>query len=249
MRTAQWVDGNTWDYTVRVIPELLGVTQAGIGLMYNSPTWYLSAMFIVMLPLSYLFLRNPNLYLYVLAPIGGLFSLSYLNYCWDEYIPINDSFIICIVRAVCGILFGGVAWIIYEKLCVLPENKRLKVLLTIVELILNAAFFYTWIFNSDTRETLFSSLLLIPFIVAIAFSGKSYISRLFEFRFMKYFNSLSFTIFLNHFAAMYVSSALAPNENYFLQTMLMALITAVFSIVNFIAVKIIKCLWEKIKSW
>ncbi len=249
MRTAQWVDGNTWDYTIRVIPELLGVTQSGIGLMYNSPTWYLSAMFIVMLPLSYLFLKNQNLYLYVLAPIAGLFSLSYLNYNWNEPVPIADSFIICIVRAVCGILHGGIAWIIYEKLCGLAENKGLKVILTIVEAFLNAAFFYTWIFNGYTRETLFSSLLLLPFIVAIAFSGKSYISCLFKFRFMKCFASLSCTIFLNHFAAMYVASALAPDENYFVQLILTELITAIFSTVNFITVKVVKCVWKKIKTW
>lgn len=43
---------------VKMVPELFFVTRAGISITYNVPGWYLSAMFLAMLPLAYLLYRN-----------------------------------------------------------------------------------------------------------------------------------------------------------------------------------------------
>lgn len=58
---------------IKMIPELLAVNNAGVLLEYNSPVWYISAMLLVMLPLSYLLIRNKDLYIYVFSPISALF--------------------------------------------------------------------------------------------------------------------------------------------------------------------------------
>ncbi len=222
-------------------------------IFFNGQVWYISAMLICMLLLCYVLIKNRDFFIYVFSPLFSVLSFGYMFYCHQDGNLLPEHINFCgfclwgIIRAACGLCFGVTTWLIYEKLIVLPENKAIKIAVTITELFLNIIFFYVWFFKGETKETLFSVMLLLPIIVAIAFSGKSYIARIFRFKWMKYFGPLSLTIYLNHNAAVLMATALFADKPYYIGLAAIAVLTVVFGIVNFVAVKIIRKLWEKFK--
>lgn len=70
----------------KIFPELFEVTMSGMNIRYNS-TWYISAMLICMLPLSYIMYRKRSFALYVLSPLAALLTFGYM--CWTN----NYSFL------------------------------------------------------------------------------------------------------------------------------------------------------------
>lgn len=232
------------DIIIKAIPELFAVNNAGVRLEYNSPTWYISAM----LPLSYLMIRNKNFFVYVFSPTAALFTLGYMyQQCDSHFIDRSTwcGFILAsIIRAVCGISFGGIVYIIYEKLIALQDTKENLLLMTVTELLLNIIFFGTWFFSKN-NETLYSAQLLIPVMIAIAFSEKSYITRLFKAKWLRYSGSLSLSIYFNHWAARYIVIKVFGSMSYKESVIYMALFTAALCILNSLTVKLIKFLWDK----
>ena len=61
----------------RVFPEAFLMTNSGVVIEYNTPTWYLSAMYIVMLPLAFLLYKHKDCFLYVLAPLLPCFRWDF----------------------------------------------------------------------------------------------------------------------------------------------------------------------------
>ena len=46
--------------------------------MTNEPTWYISALFIAMLPLAYIMIKNRDFYVHVFAPITAIILFGYM---------------------------------------------------------------------------------------------------------------------------------------------------------------------------
>lgn len=63
---------------ISALPELFAISMSGITLEYNFPVWYISAMFLVMLPLGYLLIKNKDFFLYCFAPLMALFLYGYM---------------------------------------------------------------------------------------------------------------------------------------------------------------------------
>ena len=239
-----------FDLTIRAIPELFGLTQAGVLFSYNAPVWYISAMLFAMLPLGYLLIKNRDFFIYVFSPFAALILFGFMFQKNDAGLFLSHEvrYGIClggIIMAICGICFGAVSWILNEKFSNMMDTKLNKILITVVEIGMEVIFFYTWLFRESTKDTLYPLMLLMPIIIAIIFSRKSYISRMFCCKWMGCLSKISELIFLNHYAAMYVVTALFAERGYWFNVSLMAFFTAVFCLINIIVVNVIKSLWKR----
>ena len=99
--------------------------------------------------------------------------------------------------------------------------------------------------NSLIARNVMSVLLTVPITVAITFSGKSNVSKLFRFRWMRYFSPISFDIFLNHWAARVIVENVFPARSYKFSVMIMALLTILFSMINHLIVKLCNLVVKK----
>lgn len=238
----------------RIFPELFYVTSSGIWLDCNKPTWYISAMLICMLPLAYLLYKNRDFTLNVFAPITAILIYGYIcmSNSWQFFNADLQGFITgSLIKAMCGLCFGICAYTIYNRIKDMGDNKNIRIVLTIIEIVLYLIFFGTWFvlwYFLQKKTSIMSVILLLPIAVAITFSGKSYLSNLFRFKWMRYLAPLSFTIYLNHWAARELVIQLFSEEGYWYCVTMMALITVVFCILNFLIVKLGKSIWNKLKG-
>lgn len=245
-----------FDQIVRVIPELFGVFMAGVDIQYNGSVWYISSMLLVMLPLCYLLIKKKDAYLYIYSPMIALFTFGFIyqdiSSEYSAFIYPHHWYGVClggVIRAVCGVSFGSCAWIIYKKISEITETKRNKCLITLIEIITNIIFFYALLFRHSEKETLFSIMLLLPIMVAIPFTKKSYLALLFRFQWLKYFGSLSFSIYINHGAACMIGYALFSKIGYIQCVLYTMALTIVFCCINFFATKVIEKLIDKFKKY
>lgn len=189
------------DTLIKSVPELFFVIRAGINICYNGPVWYLSAMFLCMLPMAYLLYKNSDFTLHILAPLMAVFTLGWLcmvnNFCFPRNGRMYGPFMGGMYAAASGLCFGICAYNIYIRLYRARLNENMRMLLTVIEVFLYGVFFGTWFLIRD-NQAIMSVILLLPIAIAITFSGKSYIVRLFQFDWMKCFAPLSLTIYLNH---------------------------------------------------
>lgn len=100
----------------QIMPEVFCLNLCGIfNIEVNSAAWYISAMLICMLPLSYLLAKNKNLYFYVIAP-----SLALITYGWmfnqdNPFVGRTKFYGIFtggVILGFCGLSFGAVAYLI-----------------------------------------------------------------------------------------------------------------------------------------
>lgn len=229
------------------IPELLFVTRAGINITYNGAGWYLSAMFLCMLPISYLLYKERDFTLYVLAPLIAVFTLGYFcqtnNYCFPDNGKMYGLFQGGIYRAVCGLCFGICAYNIYICLSRAKLNENMRMLLTITEVFLYGLFFGTWFLIRDNKA-LMSVVLLLPIAIAITFSGKSYLVRLFQFEWMKCFAPISLTVYLNHWIGRVLVQKYFEGNSYGFCVFMMAFFTLCSCLLSTFTIRIGKCIWN-----
>lgn len=233
---------------VKSIPEVFFVTKAGINIIYNGAGWYLSAMFLCMLPMAYLLYKDRDFMLHILAPILAVFTLGYFcqtnNYSLPELSTMYGPVLGSIYRAVCGLCFGLCAYNIYIHLCEKQINKNGRILLTVTEIFLYGIFFGTWFFIRDNKAVM-SVLLLLPIAVAITFSGKSHIVRLFQFEWMKCFAPISLTIYLNHWIGRVLVQKYFMGNTYRFCVFMMAFFTLCSSLLSMFVIRIGKYLWKR----
>ena len=100
----------------RIFPEIFYLQASGIWLDCNKPTWYLSAMFICMLPLAYLLYKKRDFTLYVFAPITSILIYGWIckSNSW-EFISADlyGFFTGSLIKAMCGLSFVICAYKIY----------------------------------------------------------------------------------------------------------------------------------------
>lgn len=236
----------------RIFPESFLVFNSGVFIKYNTQTWYLSAMFICMLPLAYMLYKHKDFTLNVFAPLAALFSLGFMyqnnNFAFFAHDYFQGLIFGGIIRAVCGLCFGIITWSIYNRIVTWKTNKNGKILLTISEIILYLIFFIAWFVFRDIK-TIDSVLFILPIAIAISFSGQSYIGSLFRFKWMRYFSPISLAIYLNHWAPMRTVIDIFPGCSYKMGVALMAAFTAIVCVIYFIIITLGKKLWnKKIKS-
>lgn len=237
---------------ISAIPELFGVTQSGIDIRYNLVLWYISAMLITMLPLVYMLVKNKDFFLYVFSPLAALLGLGFMYRQDISTIKIQLEWYGFIeggnIAALSGLCFGAITYLIYEKFCSIEEKRFNKIVFTATEALIGFVFFWTWLINPFAKDTVFSVLLLLPVLIAIIFSGKSYISDFFKYKCFKYAGTLSFEIYISHIAAVIVPNAFLKEQNSIIRIIAAIVLTTAVAAANFVTVKIIKLIWKKIKQ-
>lgn len=239
---------------INAVPELFFVSESGIFAAYydetmdgwyNSPVWYISAMCLLMLPLAYMLFKNSDFTTHVFAPIVGVFTLGF-SCCLDldHQIPILWT-MSKLFPALMGLCFGICAYNIYIKLKNTVFNTKAKTVLTIVEVLAYAAGFFA--LSTNVEKTIMCSYFLLPFAVAITFSGKSYVGYLFRAKWMKCFAPLSLQIYLNHWVVIGFVTYACKNLSYAAAVAVAAALTALMCVYNVIAVRIFKKIWAKLK--
>lgn len=232
-------------YLAKLFPELFAVTNFGIALEFNGPTWYLSAMFIVMIPLVYMLIKHKDFFLHVFAPLAALILLGYMYQ--TDFMDRNTMYGFIyggLLRALCGLCFGVIAWLIYNYVYNNTTKKSQMVLLTVVEILLYLIFFSVWMFTRSD-QSIFSVLLIIPIAIAISFSGKSYVSKLFSFRWMRFMAPVSLLIYLNHYTAKAVVTNVFPKMSYKMSVLIMAGLTVVFVLLSYGIERLWRFIWQK----
>ena len=196
---------NVFLVILKTIPVDLAITSSGITIRYNGPIWYISAMLIAMLPLCYLLIKKRDFFLYVFSPLCSVMILGFMYMQDNPLIDINTRFGFisgAILRAVAGLCSGVVAWLIYKKIT--DDEKHL--IYTAIEFIGWITFIIsTFLQLKRDNQLLFVTMIYMPALIAVSFSGKSLISKLFAFSWMKYFGKLSLLIYLNHFLAQQIT--------------------------------------------
>lgn len=237
---------------VKMVPELFFVTRAGISITYNVPGWYLSAMFLAMLPLAYLLYRNRDFTLHILAPILAVFILGWLcqtnDYCFPDQHKMHGLFLGGMYSAVSGLCFGICAYNMYIRIGKAKMNENGRMFLTVTEVLLYGVFFGTWFLLRNNRMIM-SAILLLPVAAAITFSGKSYIAGLFQFKWMKYLAPVSLTIYLNQWIGRVLVQKYFAERSYGFCVSVMAFIMLCSCLLSTLTKRISKYVWkEKLKT-
>ena len=237
----------------QIIPEVFCLNLCGIvGIEVNVATWYISAMLICMLPLSYFLAQNKSFFFYVMAPCIALFTWGWMFNQENPFVgrkKFYGLFMGGLILGFCGIAFGVIAYLISK--CVKNKNssKHYSNLATIIEAVCYLAFGICW-FSSDLSKAkiVFPAFPLFVIAVAMTFSGKSYISKLFKFKWMRFAAPASLTIYLNHIAARKIVQTFFPGRSFKESFVLMVIFTIVVISVYLGLLKIWALIKQKIQS-
>lgn len=236
--------------------EAFLLMQGGAKLgVINFHNWYISAMLVAMLPLAYILFRNKDFYIHVFAPSGALILLGY--FFSSEFSSSShylDQYAYCgfitggVIRAAAGICAGAVAYLISEKLREHIVTKKQRLILTISEALLYLIFFAVW-FNTKKNEAYSTiAMMLLPLIIAVVFSCKSYTVELFKNKIFSKCGNLALAVYLTHWGAEIIIMNLMPGLSYKVSLALMVGITAVSIILYFLIIKLFRYIGKKDKN-
>ena len=231
---------------VHAIPELLAIEMIGIRPVgINNATWYVSAMLIAMIPLFYLLIKHTDVFINVIAPITAFGLLAFFYREGAVFCNHNDWYLICtggVLRALCGLCFGVVCWLISEKLRRLSRSQL--PLLTLYEVIAFVFLVVFMLFIEKDINNVYPALLITMPLLSVAFSGSSVFKTAFQIRAFRFFNSWSMYIYFTHTAATKVIKywIVAPKESPSLLMVfaLMIGITFAFCLITWIVSRIVK---------
>lgn len=238
---------NMLDIVIRSIPEMLMCYEGAPAQLINSPSWYLSAMFIMMTPLAFLLYSKKDFTVHVFAPVSAVLLWGYMcqtnNYNFGAAGKLHGFILGGLIFAAFGLCFGICAWTIYNRIDTgLLKTQRL--FFTAAEVILWAIYFYAILFTDDNKVKM-SAQFVLPVAVAIVFSKRSYIVELFRFSWMRCFGKLSLLVYLNHLVAKCIVRDNFMDLGYKRCVMLMALLTVGFCLASYIIEKLLKLIWKK----
>ena len=234
---------------VKSIPEVLMVQSSVNFWSSNGPTWYLAAMFIAMLPLSYLLIKNKDTYVNVIAPTLAVLLYGYL-FASEPYATstFNGVIMYSFIRAVCGLCSGALSWKI--SLWIKGSNNKplTRGIATIAEIICYSLVFVSMFLYSSDSGMIYSMMCLLPVCIGITFSGASYISEIFKCRIFKYCAPLSLAIYLNHNAGKRLVMSFFPEWEFNEKLIGMIVFTIACMIVYYLVIRVIRNIYIYISA-
>lgn len=231
----------------KAIPELCMISTAGFGDTHNTPLWFLSAMFICMLPYSYLLYAKRDFTLYVFSPLTAILTSGYIFQTSNGEIDIagfNGIFMNELIRTMCGISLGVCAYTIYIHIMLCHQSYRKpNLFFTMLEVLIYVGFIYVVAFARENYAVM-SVFFLFPIAVAISFSGASYLQYIFNQNWMWWFAPLSTQIYINHWAAVQIYRWTFSGHSWGTSVFWIALYTVAACGVNLVIVRLGKLLWN-----
>ena len=247
----------TWfDYFASDIWELLMIKWNGMNnnlLLLNGPAWTLSAMLIVGFLIWTFMYYYKKPFLTLVMPLTLIVGFGY----W-MHLPSADTEIWLGVTT-----FGTYrTWLVMclslfcipmaQKLADYPLNKKGKILLTIVEIVIHVVALMV-IFTRAQRYHQWLIILLFMMSIAIALSGHSYLVRFFgKSRFVYFLGELSMSIYLMHVSVIRVFRHLFDISTWsYYELLPLFAVLLVVAVAHFYgtkwAVKGVSGLWKTIK--
>lgn len=232
----------------RMFPEIFAINGGGIlPQINNPPDWYISAMLIVMLPLYYLMAKKTDFFIYVFAPLGAILTFGWMfskNPHLNQ-LEFQTYFNGAVIRAFAGICFGVIAWLIFDKLRKGIINKYQHILITLIEIISWIIFFGIILQKEQWYVLEYSVMLLLPITIAITFSGKSYLAKLFHLKIFQWVAPLSLAIYLNHSGAVQITIEYFKDLGYKRGVFITVVLTMIICLLYFGIIKFFKVLWNR----
>lgn len=232
----------------KLIPTMFLLQQGGVAGLDDGVIWYLSAMLICMLPLYYMLCKNSDFFIYVFAPLAALLLYGYTYNSGHSLMNIYyDFYKGGLLRALFGILFGVVAWIFYDKIQQLEKSRKNTIILTIVKLFVYLVIAVV-IFNPKyDRTARWSVNLLTPAAIALSFSSRSYIAKLFSNKIFKFCGGWSLDVYLLHMPAKYIVEIFFPDSSYKFSFAMMLIFTVLLCFVHYAIIKFLRLAAARIK--
>ncbi len=237
------------------VPEYF-IVPCLAGLKYNMANingieWYLAAMILAM-AIIYPFVKKwPQTFCKVAAPLIFLFISGYLfNVNNQSYNCISDwNGFIClgVLRAIAEISIGCTIYFFTFAHKEIENSNSSKLMLTIGEILCWVIVFAFMTSNLKNKYE-FSAIYFVIFGLCITFSGKSYLSGLFNNKFIFFLGKLSFPMFLNQSWTRKVLIKYNPGFSYIEAELAFIGLTVVMSILCIIIMDNIMKLLRKNKS-
>lgn len=234
----------------KAIPELFTLQMFGVRpIGVNSITWYLSAMFIAMLPMYYIMKKKPDFFFYILSPILAMSLFAFFYNSGEPFYDQNNFVFIFtggFLRAVCGISFGVLSYLMSDFIKSHCSEKSL--LITAVEILFSFFFLVIWFIRTLDASILFPTSMLFPIILAIVYSERSYVSVIFRSSVFRYLGTWSMWLYMNHYAARKIISetGLMNISDYRVKYIYMAAITLLSCVLCYCIMYIFKISYRKI---
>jgi peptidoglycan/LPS O-acetylase OafA/YrhL len=187
-----------------------------IAFSSNGATWYISAMLLSMLILVPLFLKNKDLFLYVIAPLITLAVFGYLYQTTGTLRGIKEWMGICLkgpLRAIGVMCLGCVCYVVCQKMREWSYTRLAQALLSIVE-IGGYVFAIYWMYGHEASEMEFVIAVIFAVSVTISFSRKGLLSPLFDNKVVYWLGTFSFPLFLSHHFWSMRMRKLFPKQTY-----------------------------------
>ena len=245
--------GDTVNKLPFLFSEIFLLQQGGSNLTcLNFFNWYLSAMLVAMLPLAYILFKNRDFYIHVFAPWAALILLGF-NFS-EESLTVNHYHFYGVVlggviKAAAGMCAGAVAYLISKKLSEYITTKKRRIMLTIAEILLYVIFFAVMLNTAANKRYFMIPVMILPIIIAIVFSGKSYTCELFKHKLFSKCGSLSLAIYLIHWGArLIINEKFMPDISFKAAFALMIGFTAIGIVIYYLVIKLCRYTWKKIKD-
>lgn len=227
-RNGKWVKdlfSSIWD--------VFFLSMGGLkGYHANPATWYISAMLLAMLVLVPVCLKNRDLFLYVIAPVIGIFSMGVI-YQNNGYLSAPEKwqgfYMKGLLRALGELCLGAFSYILVQKLKEIRFTDFGKVCLAGIEIgsfgiVLVASYFL------PRGKSDFLLVVFLFFAVSISFSHQSILAPVFDNKVVYFLGKFSFSIFLGHIYWSHAISKLFPQYSVmgqYLVYMALSLMTAI----------------------
>lgn len=210
-----WLVRQTIRLLLYSIWEILFIKMAGFTEEWvNGPSWYLSAMFLVMVVIYPFLKRYFTFFTQTIAPIVVIFSMGYLYANFGSLnLPLYNVYIE-LLRTCMDICLGAVGFTISEFLKKINFTVFGKVLLTILE-VGCYSFIFLFIFIRSGSKLDYILLVALFIALSISFSEKSYFSVLLgQFRFVGW-SQFSLAFYLVHENWIRLFSVIMKGKEYY----------------------------------
>lgn len=235
------------------VPGLLLFSKTGFNFgNLNRVEWYLIAMIFTLMILYPLCRKYYSMYVYVMAPVGGMFILGYLTTNFGSLVgggasTWNGAVYTCMLRALAEISLGASCFEFARRLQEISLTKRQKLFLTAAE---NGCYLFSFLFvisNLDAKYSIYA-LLALFLAVGLTISGITYGSRMFDNRVCYFLGSSSLIVYLSQVLPLDMVKALFPDSSGYGKTLIMVLLTLANAVLCSFVVKAFRAVYRKYRS-
>lgn len=216
---------------------------------YNEPTWYLSSMIFVMIPIFYLLCRNYNFTVKIFAPFVGLLVFGYRfnneTISFGQWHAYNGIVLYGVIRALGSILLGIICYECASSLKKIKFTKLSKWIFTTLEIIGWFCVVKFIFFSPENDETIYYILILIfVFLITLSASDITYTCILFQNQSLHILAPASFLLYLNHYTARNILHYSFAENSYWFNLVLFYALSALIALLCHCITKAISSLWR-----